>query len=601
MLDPRIYRAALVPVLFALIVGAFSLSDRPRPIGTTLAPDAFDGVARARPTSTRSRAPSRRAGRATAATRRWPRDAGRAASARSARYQVEQRRSPGRDGRRRAPLTTVIARQVGQPGPGHRRGRPPRRRSAAGRAPSCRAPRRCSSSPAWSAAGACSARSPSSRPAAAAAGSGARATSPSASPGGPATPCSCSATSRGTTVRRPFVAGWSNGDGVGRAAAAPHRRGRRAQGGRHRPGRRARDGAVGAPRLPGHGRRAGAARGRRPARRAAVGRRRAPAAGRRPRSCASRAAGASAARRCARSPRSTTRPTLARARLEPRPRHAAQGAAAVGRAAARRLAAAGAAARRGRRLRARAPPPRAGRPVAVVARSRRRRRSPLALAFAWLLGVTGLLPATPPEPVAAGRDPGRRRRERWRWWPSRSSALLGWIALRPALCAGPARAAGPFRGEGAGAALLVTWCAVAGVLLAAQPLRRGPARPGRARAARRRRARGAPAARPGRRPRRGRRRRRFLLVDLSIAGQLGLSPRRLRLVLRAARRRRRRRAAGLGHLEPRARLPGRRAARGAAQPLERGAAARRRRSPSRGPVSYAGPGSLGGTESALRR
>jgi hypothetical protein len=38
MLDPRIYRAALIPIVFALIVGAFSLSDRPRPIGTTLEP-----------------------------------------------------------------------------------------------------------------------------------------------------------------------------------------------------------------------------------------------------------------------------------------------------------------------------------------------------------------------------------------------------------------------------------------------------------------------------------------------------------------------------------------------------------------------------------
>jgi hypothetical protein len=44
MLDPRIYRAAFLPVLFAIIVTAFSLQDRPRPIGTTLAPDAFLGV-----------------------------------------------------------------------------------------------------------------------------------------------------------------------------------------------------------------------------------------------------------------------------------------------------------------------------------------------------------------------------------------------------------------------------------------------------------------------------------------------------------------------------------------------------------------------------
>ena len=43
MLDPRIYRAALLPVVLALIVCAFSLSDRPRPIGTTLDPDAFSG------------------------------------------------------------------------------------------------------------------------------------------------------------------------------------------------------------------------------------------------------------------------------------------------------------------------------------------------------------------------------------------------------------------------------------------------------------------------------------------------------------------------------------------------------------------------------
>ncbi|MBA3326839.1 MAG: hypothetical protein H0T43_00865, partial [Solirubrobacterales bacterium] len=43
MLDPRIYRAAFIPVLFALVLVAFSLEDRPRPLGTTLAPDAFQG------------------------------------------------------------------------------------------------------------------------------------------------------------------------------------------------------------------------------------------------------------------------------------------------------------------------------------------------------------------------------------------------------------------------------------------------------------------------------------------------------------------------------------------------------------------------------
>jgi phosphotriesterase-related protein len=43
-LDLRIYRAAFVPVLFAVLVVAFSLQDRPRPLETTLAPDAFDGA-----------------------------------------------------------------------------------------------------------------------------------------------------------------------------------------------------------------------------------------------------------------------------------------------------------------------------------------------------------------------------------------------------------------------------------------------------------------------------------------------------------------------------------------------------------------------------
>src|ERR1700710_147468 len=44
MLDPRIYRAALIPALLAFIVVAFSLRDRPRPVGTTLAPIAFNGA-----------------------------------------------------------------------------------------------------------------------------------------------------------------------------------------------------------------------------------------------------------------------------------------------------------------------------------------------------------------------------------------------------------------------------------------------------------------------------------------------------------------------------------------------------------------------------
>lgn len=43
MLDPRIYRAALLPIVLALIVVGFSLQDQPRPVTTTLSADAFDG------------------------------------------------------------------------------------------------------------------------------------------------------------------------------------------------------------------------------------------------------------------------------------------------------------------------------------------------------------------------------------------------------------------------------------------------------------------------------------------------------------------------------------------------------------------------------
>jgi hypothetical protein len=43
MLDPRIYRAGLVPALLAFIVGAFSIETAPRALTTTLPPDSFSG------------------------------------------------------------------------------------------------------------------------------------------------------------------------------------------------------------------------------------------------------------------------------------------------------------------------------------------------------------------------------------------------------------------------------------------------------------------------------------------------------------------------------------------------------------------------------
>lgn len=47
MVNLRIYRLLCVPFVLALIVAAFSLTDRPRPLSSQLAPDAFDGRAAA--------------------------------------------------------------------------------------------------------------------------------------------------------------------------------------------------------------------------------------------------------------------------------------------------------------------------------------------------------------------------------------------------------------------------------------------------------------------------------------------------------------------------------------------------------------------------
>lgn len=114
MLDPRIYRATLPVVLLALIVAAFSLENRPRPIGTTLAPDAFDGPSAARTLAVlEQQFPERRPGSIG--------DDG-LASRLAARlralgpYRVTTRRSSGDtiDGSRQ--LQTVFATRAGAPG-----------------------------------------------------------------------------------------------------------------------------------------------------------------------------------------------------------------------------------------------------------------------------------------------------------------------------------------------------------------------------------------------------------------------------------------------------------------------------------------------------
>jgi peptidase M28-like protein len=63
MLNGRLYRAAFVPFLLALAVAAFSLGSRPAPLTSTLAPDAFEGArAYAELQSLVRRFPRRRAG-----------------------------------------------------------------------------------------------------------------------------------------------------------------------------------------------------------------------------------------------------------------------------------------------------------------------------------------------------------------------------------------------------------------------------------------------------------------------------------------------------------------------------------------------------------
>jgi Peptidase family M28 len=591
MLDPRIYRAALVPILFALIVGAFSLSDRPRPIGTTLEPDAFSASRALSDLDAWAGAyPARRAG-----------DSGDAALAAKlagafrsmGSYQVSTPsfEAETADGKRR--LTTVIARQVGQPGPGlvvvaHRDAlRRGARAELSGTAAMLELARVVRGgrlrrtvtfvSTSGGSAGLGGARDLAQR-----------------LTGRPGAVLVLGDVG-GTTVHRPFVSGWSTGDGVGSlqlrrtVEAAVRKEAGTNPGGVRATSQWARlafpvtvgeQGPLVAADLP--------------AALMSVGGERPPLA---------------------------TDPVL-RPRLQ-----------AFGRAALRTLTAldnaralAGTGSTHALVTMRKVLPVWAVRllvaalllaPMLVAvdgfARVRRRHEAvgpwvwrivagaapiALALAFAWLLGVTGLLPATPPEPVAAGAIP----------IGSAGTvalvvvglvALLGWIALRPALLRRAGVRTGGFRGEGAGAALLVTWCALAAVLWVRNPYAAALLVPGAhallaviAPEVRLRRGLAVALVVVAAAP--------FLLVDLSLAGQLGLSPADFgwfcvllvaggvigplgwaiwSLVLACLV------AALLLALRSRASVA----------PVE---------TPPitvRGPVTYAGPGSLGGTESALRR
>jgi hypothetical protein len=593
MLDPRIYRAALIPVLFALIVGAFSLSDRPRPIGTTLEPDAFS-VSRAQADLDAwvRDFPARRAGDSGDAAL----GARLAAAFRSmGSYEVSTPsfQAETADGKRR--LTTVIASQVGQPGPGlvvvaHRdalgRGA---RAELSGTAAMLELARVVRGgrlkrtvtfvSTSGGSAGLGGARDLAER-----------------LPGRPGAVLVLGDLA-GTTVRRPFVAGWSTGDGVGslqlrrtveaavRKEAGTNPGGARATSQWARlafPGTVGEQGPLVAADLP-------------TALLSVSGERSPPADD-----------------AIVRNP----------PRLQP-----------FGRAALRTLTAldntpnlaVGGTTHSLVTLRKVLPVWAvrllvasmllAPMLVAVDGFARvRRRHEPVgpwvwwilasavpvavALAFAWFLGIAGLLPATPPEPVAAGAIPVGTAGA-VALVAIGLVALLGWIALRPALMRRAGARHGPFRGEGAGAALLVTWCAVAGVLWLRNPYAAALLVPGAhallaviAPEIRLRRALAlglvVVAAAP------------FLLVDLSIAGQLGLSPVNFGwfCVLLVAG----------GVVGPLGWVVWSLVLTCLVAALMVALRSRSSVTPSetpqitvRGPVSYAGPGSLGGTESALRR
>jgi hypothetical protein len=110
VLDPRIYRAAFLPILFALVLVAFSVHDAPRPLTTTLAPDAFDGAAAWRQLrQLEAAAPLRPPGS--------PGDrllAGRvAAGLRASGFRVSVRRTQGRTAAGSRTLETVVGERTG--------------------------------------------------------------------------------------------------------------------------------------------------------------------------------------------------------------------------------------------------------------------------------------------------------------------------------------------------------------------------------------------------------------------------------------------------------------------------------------------------------
>lgn len=110
MLDPRIYRAAFLPILFALVLVGFSLRDQPHGLGSVLAPDAFDGAAAMRQLDAlAAAAPLRRPG--SAGDRRTAERV--ASSLRGDGFRVRVQRSTEQTADGKRELDTVIGQRVG--------------------------------------------------------------------------------------------------------------------------------------------------------------------------------------------------------------------------------------------------------------------------------------------------------------------------------------------------------------------------------------------------------------------------------------------------------------------------------------------------------
>ena len=110
MLDLRVYRVAFIPAILALALAAFSLADRPRGATTVLSPDAFDGARALRELNRLARGfPERAPGGAgdQALADRVARDF------RAARMTVDERSFEASTEVGRRTLTTVVGRRQG--------------------------------------------------------------------------------------------------------------------------------------------------------------------------------------------------------------------------------------------------------------------------------------------------------------------------------------------------------------------------------------------------------------------------------------------------------------------------------------------------------